>query len=67
MPRDDRQQVQFVRQVFGRAIDDPAGYDLVLNVATLGEHAVVRTIGDALRHKLGAPHCEPVGATPSAR
>ena len=55
MQRDDRQQARFVRQVFGRAIDDPEGYDLVLNVGTLGADAAVRTIGDALRHKLSVP------------
>jgi hypothetical protein len=53
MLRDDRQQARFVRQVFGRAIDDPCGYDLVLNVAALGPESAVGTICDALRHKLG--------------
>jgi len=53
MKREDLEQARFVRQVFGRAIDDPEGYDVVLNVATLGPSAVARTIGDALRHKLG--------------
>lgn len=52
MEREDLQQAHFVRKVFGRAVDDPEGYDLMLNVATLGPSATVRTIGDALRHKL---------------
>ena len=51
--RDDRAQARFVRQVFGRSIEDPEGYDLVLNVAALGADAVARTIEDALRRKLG--------------
>jgi cytidylate kinase-like protein len=53
LERDDRTQARFVRQVFGRAIDDAEGYDLVLNVATLGADAAACTIEDALHRKLG--------------
>jgi cytidylate kinase len=48
----DAAQQRFIRQVFGRDIDDPVGYDLVLNVAALGREAAEDTALAALRSKL---------------
>ena len=52
--RHDAEQTAFIRQSFARDIDDPLGYDLVINVAALGESAIVDLVLDAARRKLGA-------------
>jgi cytidylate kinase len=45
----------FIRQVFHRDIDDPLGYDLILNMATLPVDAAVEATLAALSRKLGDP------------
>ena len=52
--RHDEHQAAFVRQVFGRPIDDAAGFDLVINTGGLGVDVAACTILAALRHKLQA-------------
>jgi cytidylate kinase len=49
----DHDRKAFVQQAFGRDINDPLGYDLVLNVERLTVEAAARIIGDALHAKLG--------------
>lgn len=51
--RIDRETGAFIRQVFHREIDDPMGYDLVLNTADLPVAAAVEVLRGALRAKLG--------------
>ena len=48
----DEAQRAFVRQAFHREIDDPAGYDLILNVAELGVEPAFAAILAAARAKL---------------
>lgn len=52
--QNDGQQAAFIRQVFGRNIDDPLGFDLVLNMGGVDEDSARRTILAALRQKLQA-------------
>ena len=52
--QDDAQQAAFIRQVFGRNIDDPLGFDLVLNMGGVDEDSARRGILAALRQKLQA-------------
>ena len=49
----DAAQRGFVRQAFQRDVDDPAGYDLVLQPLTLGLPAAVDAVLAAARAKLG--------------
>ena len=53
--RNDAGQAAFIRQVYGREIDDPAGFDLVLNMGALEVGTAAGAILAALRHKLQAP------------
>ena len=46
-------QEAFIRQVYERRIDDPCGYDLVLNLETLGMDIAVHTVLAALQRRLG--------------
>jgi cytidylate kinase len=50
---DDAGRAGFVRQVFGRDIADPLGYDLTLNTAVLETAVCCRLILAALEAKLG--------------
>jgi len=50
----DAEQQAFIRQAFGKQIEDPLGYDLVLNVEHLGPEAAASTIVTLLRTKLEA-------------
>ena len=52
--QNDAQQAAFIRQVFEREIDDPLGFDLVVNTGDLDEDACLRAILAALRQKLQA-------------
>jgi cytidylate kinase len=52
--RNDRQQAAFIRQVFGRDIDDPLGFDLVLNMGGMDEDSATHAVLAALRRKLQA-------------
>lgn len=49
----DATQKKFIRQAFNREIDDPAGYDLVLNPLDLGLDAATATVLAAAKAKLG--------------
>lgn len=46
-------QEAFIRQVYQRRIDDPCGYDLVLNLEALGMDVAVPTVLAALQNRLG--------------
>ena len=48
----DVRQAAFIRQVYGREIDDPLGYDLTLNTGELELETARRTVLVALRSKL---------------
>jgi cytidylate kinase len=48
----DEVQESFVRHAFGRAIDDPLGYDAVLRTDGLGPEAAAQAVLAALRGKL---------------
>lgn len=48
----DFSQKKFIRQAFNREIDDPSGYDLILNPLDLGLDAAVNTVLAAARAKL---------------
>jgi cytidylate kinase len=50
---DDR-KAAFIRQVYGESIDDPLGYDLVVNTGDLEPEAATKLIVTALREKLDA-------------
>jgi len=50
----DAAQAAFIRQVYGRDIDDPLGYDLVLNLGGIDTESAARLCLSALRCKLGA-------------
>jgi len=52
--RNDAEQAAFIRQSFGRDIDDPTGYDLVVNAGAQPESAVADVLLAALHSKLGA-------------
>jgi hypothetical protein len=49
---DDETREAFIRQVFKQDIDDPTGYDLVLNLGSLTIDAATEVVAVALRHKL---------------
>lgn len=49
----DAEQREFVRQAFQREIEDPAGYDLVVNPLALGFPAAAAAVLAATRTKLG--------------
>lgn len=48
----DESQRAFIRQVYDRAIDDPLGYDLVMNMAEFDEGAAAACVIAALRARL---------------
>jgi cytidylate kinase len=48
----DAAQKKFIRQAFNRDIDDPAGYDLILNPIDLGLGAAVEAVLAATKAKL---------------
>lgn len=50
--KNDEAQRAFIRQAFRKEIDDPAGFDLVLNVPAIGFEAAVETIVAAAKAKL---------------
>lgn len=50
---DDAARRAFVRQVFRREIDDPLGYDVVVNGPAVGLEAGCRIVLEAYRAKLG--------------
>jgi len=52
LSRHDEEQAAFIRQTFGREIDDPAGYDLVINLQSLGPECAAKIAYTAIRCKL---------------
>jgi cytidylate kinase len=52
--QNDAQQAAFIRQVFGRDINDPLGFDIVVNTGDLDEDTGMRAILAALRQKIQA-------------
>jgi cytidylate kinase len=50
----DAEQVSFIQRVYGRSIDDPEGYDLMLNMESIDFETGVDIIMAALRKKLQA-------------
>jgi cytidylate kinase len=55
----DAVKAGFIRQVYRREIDDPLGYDLVLNLATIGTAGGIEVVLAALRGKLAAQTAPP--------
>lgn len=53
--REDRGRRDYVRTNFGKNIDDPLLYDLVVNTGRLDHKAVAEVIGRAVLEKAGAP------------
>lgn len=51
--QDDTRKAGFIRQVYGRDIADPLGYDLTLNTASLGAADCVKLILATLEERLG--------------
>jgi cytidylate kinase len=50
----DAEQIAFIRQVFDRDINDPLGYDLMLNLASLDIDQAAKIAITAMRSKLGS-------------
>ena len=48
----EAKQAAFIRQVYGREIDDPLGYDLLINTGEVELDVAVRIAREALRAKL---------------
>lgn len=48
----DRERRDYIEQVFGQQVDDPLGYDALINVSSLGRPAVVAAIEAAVRTKI---------------
>jgi len=51
---DNADRARFMRQVYKQDIDDPLGYDLVVNLGTLDLEPAVEVVAAALSHKLTA-------------
>jgi len=49
---DDRERAGFVRQAFGRDIEDPMGYDLILNLGAISVETATDAVAAALHSKL---------------
>jgi cytidylate kinase len=52
--REDGELAAFIRQTYHREIDDPMGYDLIVNLGTLEMGAAADAVITALKSKLGA-------------
>lgn len=51
LERTDAERESFVRRLFGRGIDDPLGYDLIVNTGGLSTEASARLIVEAFNQK----------------
>ncbi len=51
----DRDRAAFIRQVYHRKIDDPIGYDLVLNTGTIDVETAAEAVIATMKRKLGGP------------
>ena len=47
--QEDRSTAEFIRKIFDRDVDDPLGYDLVLNLDRMSEDAAVSAVHSVLR------------------
>jgi len=52
---DNADRARFMRQVYKQDIDNPLGYDLVVNLGTLDLESAVELVAAALSYKLTAP------------
>ena len=50
--RQDAAQKRFIRQTYGQDIDDPLGYDMVLNLGSLDPEVAACMVDSALHRKL---------------
>jgi cytidylate kinase len=50
---DDESRARFIHQVYQQDINDPAGYDMILNLGSLTQDAAAECVLAALRGKLG--------------
>jgi cytidylate kinase len=50
--QEDEDMAAFIRQMYHREIEDPLGYDLILNMETLGTEAAADAVITAMRRKL---------------
>ena len=53
LQEDDATRARFIRQVYRQEIEDPAGYDLILNLGSLSTDAATDCIVAAMDRKLG--------------
>lgn len=51
----DAEQRRFIRQTFGRDIEDPTGYDVVVNLGTVTIEDAARLIVSAVGQRIGSP------------
>ena len=51
----DAEQKAFIRQSFGRDVDDPLGYDMILNLGAMTPESAISIVLAALERKLVAP------------
>jgi len=56
---DDRRRAEFVRQVHGQDIEDPEGYDLILNLGALDLDTAQEIVLTALRRRIGRASLKP--------
>jgi cytidylate kinase len=49
--KSDRERAEFIRRVFGRSIDDPLGYDLVINHLSISMEAASSLVAAAAQEK----------------
>ncbi len=47
----DRERAEFIRKVYGREIDDPLGYDLIINNLSISMEAVTSLVAAAAQEK----------------
>jgi cytidylate kinase len=53
--REDEDLAAFIRQMYRKEIDDPMGYDLIVNLGTLDVDAAADAVVTALHRKLNTP------------
>lgn len=53
LQRDDAARAAYIRQTFHRDIDDPLGYDMIVNLAAMSADAAADAVEAGLRRKLG--------------
>ena len=53
LQQDDAARAAYIRQTFHRDIDDPLGYDMIVNLAAMSPDAAADAVEAGLRRKLG--------------